>query len=328
MAYSASKDGTVKIVKAIKGDEEFAVHEHRERIAETHVKLRMERKEQDQRKLDVALESMDAKKRRTVMRAVDRKTSNWLTVMPVARHQFDLSAVEFRDALAMRYSRPLLRMPANCDGSGGNCDGCGGLFNLTHTLDCKKGGLVTQRHNEVRDALGDIAALAYKEVVREPVMREADEAWRISALVVDLGVRGVWQPQTEALFDVRVVDTDTQSYVQCAVSSVLATAEREKKRRYAQASQERHASFSPFVLSVDGLLAREVQFVIKRFADKLSIKWHKSYSGVMGWVHAHLSFAILRATNRCICGSRVEEWFWYGRWGRPGYDHALDLNWT
>ena len=35
MAYSASKDGTVKIVKAIKGDEEFAVHEHRERIAET-----------------------------------------------------------------------------------------------------------------------------------------------------------------------------------------------------------------------------------------------------------------------------------------------------
>ena len=41
MAYSASKDGTVKIVKAIKGDEEFTVHEHRERIAETHIKLRM-----------------------------------------------------------------------------------------------------------------------------------------------------------------------------------------------------------------------------------------------------------------------------------------------
>ena len=224
MAYSASKDGTVKIVKAIKGDEEFAVHEHRERIAESHVKLRMERKEQDQRKLDAALESMDAKKRRTVMRAVDGKTSNWLTVMPVARHQFDLSAVEFRDALAIRYSRPLLRMPANCDG-------CGGPFDMTHALDCKKGGLVTQRHNEVRDALGDIAALAYKEVVREPVVREADEARGISALVADLGVRGVWQPQTEALFDVRVIDTDTQSYVQRAVSSVLATAESGKKTK-------------------------------------------------------------------------------------------------
>ena len=80
---------------------------------------------------------------------------------------------------------------------------------------------------------------------REPVVREADEARGISALVADLAVRGVWQPQTEALFDVRVVETDAQPYVQRAVSSVLATAEREKKRRYAQASQTRHASFRP-----------------------------------------------------------------------------------
>ena len=35
-------------------------------------------------------------------------------------------------------------------------------------------------------------------------MREADEARGISALA-DLGMRGVWQPQTEALFDVRVL---------------------------------------------------------------------------------------------------------------------------
>ena len=42
-------------------------------------------------------------------------------------------------------------------------------------MDCRKGGLITQRHNEVRDALGDIAALTYKEVVREPVVRETGE---------------------------------------------------------------------------------------------------------------------------------------------------------
>ena len=35
-----------------------------------------------------------------ILRAVDGKNSNWLTVMPIARHHFDLSAVEFRDALA------------------------------------------------------------------------------------------------------------------------------------------------------------------------------------------------------------------------------------
>ena len=35
----------------------------------------------------------------------------------------------------------------------------------------------------------------------------------VPALIADLGVRGVWQPQGEALFDVRVVDTDVQSCI-------------------------------------------------------------------------------------------------------------------
>lgn len=140
------------------------------------------------------------------MRAVDGKTFSWLTIMPVACHQFDLSAVEFCDALAIRYGCPLLRMPASCDG-------CGAPFDLGHALDGKKGGLFTQLHNEIRDALRDIGAMAYKEVVREPVGRDADDARGVPALVADLGVRGVWEPQSEALFDVRVVDTDAQSYV-------------------------------------------------------------------------------------------------------------------
>ena len=169
----------------------------------------------------------------------------------------------------------------------------------------KDRGLVTQRHNEVRDALGDIADMAYREVIREPVVREASDAAGIPALVADLGVRGVWQPQAEALFDVRVVDTDAQSYSQRAVIAILSSAEREKKRKYAHAAEARHASFTPFVLSVDGLLAQEAQFVIGRFADRLSTKWGKPYGKVMGWVRTRLSFAILRATNRCVRGSRV-----------------------
>ena len=87
------------------------------------------------------------------MRAVDGKNSKRLTVMPIA---FDLSAVEFHNALAIHYRRPLMRMPATYDD-------CGAPFDLVHALHCKKGGLVIQCHNEVRDALEDIVALAFKD---------------------------------------------------------------------------------------------------------------------------------------------------------------------
>ena len=87
---------------------------------------------QDQRKLEATLEQMDTRSKRVVKKAVDGKTSGWLNVLPIARHQFDQSAVVFRNALAMRYCRPLLRMPSSCDG-------CGTQFSLQHTLDCKKG---------------------------------------------------------------------------------------------------------------------------------------------------------------------------------------------
>ena len=61
-------------------------------------------------------------------------------------------------------------------------------------------------------------------------------------LIADLGVRGVWQPQVEALFDVRVTDTDAPSYVAKSVSSVLAAAEEEKKGKYGAAVEARHLS--------------------------------------------------------------------------------------
>ena len=123
-----------------------------------------------------------------------------ITVVPVMDHQFDLAPTEFRDALALRYQRPISRIPEKYDGYGA-------FFSLEHALDCEKGGLVTQRHNEIRDALGDIASMAFKEVVREPIVKEANIALNSPALVANLGVRGIWKTQTEALFDISVIDT-------------------------------------------------------------------------------------------------------------------------
>ena len=81
--------------------------------------------------------------------------------------------------------------------------------------------------------MGDLAVLAYKDVIREPVVREGNA--EVSVLVVDLGIRGVWLPQTEAVLDSRVTDADAPSYLTRSVGGVLAMAEEEKKRKYISA---------------------------------------------------------------------------------------------
>lgn len=51
------------------------------------------------------------------------------------------------------------------------CDGCGSPSTVDHFLICKKpNGLTTQHHNEMRDAIGDFAALVCGLVNRKPIV--------------------------------------------------------------------------------------------------------------------------------------------------------------
>ena len=148
--------------------------------------------------------------------------------------------------------------------------------------------------------------MVFPEVVREPVVREADEENGTGSLVADLGVRGLWQLQIMGLIDVRVVDTDAPSHINRPVKDILSTAERVKKNKYNEASEERRASFSPFVVSTDGFMGREASFLIKNLSEMLANKWQRQYSEVKGWLKAWLLFSIIRATRLCIRGSRVK----------------------
>ena len=102
-------------------------------------------------------------------------------------------------------------------------------YSTEHALNCKRGALVTQYHKEVRDALGDIATMVYCNVLREPIVSEADPDNKKPGLIAYLGVRRLWQPQTEALLNVCVVDTNVQSYRHRSIQAVLASVEEEKK---------------------------------------------------------------------------------------------------
>jgi hypothetical protein len=166
--------------------------------------------------------------------------------------------------------------------------------------------LIIQRHNEIRDAIGDLSALAWKEIVREPVIREREDSTNTTALIADLGVRGVWAPQTMALFDIRVTDTDATSYTTHSIQSVLSNAETAKKAKYAEACQQRRASFTPIIVSVDGALGTEAKAFIKRLSVLLAMKWEKNQATTCSWIRTRLSFSILRATHQCIRGSRIK----------------------
>ena len=163
-----------------------------------------------------------------------------------------------------------------------------------------------QRHNEVRNCLGDISSEVWPSVIKEPIVREADPSSYDVGLRLDLGVRGVWLPQTEALCDICIIDTDAPSYKHCTPEAVLESAAKEKKRIYQKAVDDCRGQFTLFVVSVDGLLHREPNHFMKHIAASLAMKWEKSYSETVSFVRMRLSFAILRSASLCLRGSRVK----------------------
>ena len=89
------------------------------------------------------------------------------------------------------------------------------------------------------------------------------------------------KPQVEALFDVCVIDTDAPSHCHRAPNAILESSSQGKKRMYKKAVEDRRGTFTPFVLSVDGLLHKEASHFIKHMATALSSKWDKASSHCM-----------------------------------------------
>jgi hypothetical protein len=223
LSYMASRNATDYLVNILKENVPFESETHCLYVYTSKLNTLKQHNDLSIQLFNAILSDVSEVNRRTLQRAKD-SLSSWLSVPPIKKDNFDLTAVEFHDGLALRYGKPLLQLPPTCDG-------CGSEFNVTHALDCRKGGLVVLRHNEIRDTISSLASMIWGQVTKEPVISDSSTP-NSDSLIADIAIRGVWQRQTTALFDVRVIDTDAKSYLHQSPQSVLATAEKEKKRKY------------------------------------------------------------------------------------------------
>jgi hypothetical protein len=80
-------------------------------------------------------------------------------------------------------------------------------------------------------------------------------------------IRNVWEKGTDCIIYVRITDTDTNSYCNKDPQKVLEAVERLEKKKYIQPCFDQRHHFTPFVVSVEGLLGKEARTVIKTLAE-------------------------------------------------------------
>jgi len=231
--------------------------------------------------------------------------SCWLSQLPLFHKGFALTAIEFRDGLALRYGYEPPDVPALC-----TCDDST-PFSRAHAFACRKGGHIVARHNSIQRALDNIAAAAFPKKVRnEPWIRRPSDG-EPTGLRADLGIANFDDTDgRDMLLDVRITDMDGQSNLKIgAPRAILAKHEAEKLRKYRLPVANAGATFKPFVMGADGTLGLQAAEIMMVMAKNLANKEWKlrdqlHLTGPYCWIYNRLSFAIIRASSSCMRGYR------------------------
>ena len=105
-------------------------------------KIQKKRMEKQQRTLSSLRDKMSYMEMRLNDTAQEQGSSSWLTVLPINWLGFDLSKLEFLDAVHLNYGLPLKRPPTNC--------GCRKPYKVQHAISWKKLGFVPLRHEGLK----------------------------------------------------------------------------------------------------------------------------------------------------------------------------------
>ena len=109
-----SRRATNVVVDSLKLHSEFDPDAHFNTLSAVRSELHTQKETILDETFNSNIQELNSLQRRAIQHAIEtQKISSWLNVLPVAKHHFDLSASEFRDALALCYKKPLLRSPLN-----------------------------------------------------------------------------------------------------------------------------------------------------------------------------------------------------------------------
>ena len=277
--------------------------ENQQELSKIKGEIQKEKDEHNARELARIKSTCDATQLKLIEASIEKGSYNWLTALPLSRHNYHLEKRIFWDTVRIRYNYPLKKMPERCV--------CSNRFDLEHALNCKKGGFISNRHNAVRDLTASLLQEICHDVEIEPTL-ECPTGENLSKTAksedcvrVDVAARSFWTKGQRAYFDVRVFNPLARTYRNQTLPKIYVKHEIEKKKCYNdRILQIDNGSFTPLVISAFGGMGRECQIFYSKLAEKLAEKRSISKADASTYIRTKLSFALVKATNLCIRGSR------------------------
>ena len=216
-------------------------------------------------------------------------------MLPFQDLGFNLNKREFRDAVKLRYDWPVEDIPSTC--------ACGEAFTVDHSMICKLGGFITQRHNELRDLEAEFPSMVSSDVEIEPVLQDISgehlnrESNKAQDATLDIHARGF-----------RVCRPNAVSYRNLESQQIYLIHENEKKRHYSKRVLDiEHGTFTHMVFNTTGGKGKECLMYHSRLAQLIAIKKGEQYAKTISWIRNRTSLALLRSALVCLKGSRTRR---------------------
>ncbi|KAL7474735.1 hypothetical protein ACHAW6_000694 [Cyclotella cf. meneghiniana] len=297
--YSTSVKATDMLAGTLIRNEPININAHRNCVGAAGAAHRKTRRDGKAAFHATLMERSPPKVKKWMERAAN--AGAWLSTIPDRFSGTELTKEEWFDNIAIQYGNRSANLPDQCDG-------CGASLMLEHGLSCKKGGLVGIHHDNVCDEWAHLCSIAltdsrivikpaifYGNRMRASATNAANAAVNATAATTrattlgdeargDVLAHSFWSRGRGTVFDIRICDTDSQSYGATSSTKILERHTREKKDKYEEACLERRWDFTPLVYSVDGMASKDACNTKWRVAWLLAQKWKCTYLDIANFI--------------------------------------------